>query len=205
MANEITRLLPFRQYDENDVINFYSLDGITGSAGTVVQVSSADLNSDPVTYVNRGDAYLNTLGDALSQFPAVPHKVSVVTGTGASVKPLGIMLRDVRNLDENGESLLYYNQKKEELQAVVSGEAVPIATKGLFTLNVNGLAGGVAPAINSLAVPSANGTLTGVPVATAVQAQKDAAVGKFIATGSRSGGFSQDVFSGSFAILKLEL
>ena len=32
MANEITRLLPFRQYDENDVINFYSLDTETGEA-----------------------------------------------------------------------------------------------------------------------------------------------------------------------------
>ena len=43
MANEITRLLPFRQYDENDVINFYSLDAETGEAGSVVKVSAATL------------------------------------------------------------------------------------------------------------------------------------------------------------------
>ena len=48
MANEITRLLPFRQYDENDVINFYSLDTITGAAGTVVKVSVANLYESPV-------------------------------------------------------------------------------------------------------------------------------------------------------------
>ena len=34
MANEITRLLPFRQYDDNDVINFYSYDGETGERET---------------------------------------------------------------------------------------------------------------------------------------------------------------------------
>ena len=45
MANEITRLLPFRQYDENDVINFYSLDAETGEAGSVVKVSSANLQA----------------------------------------------------------------------------------------------------------------------------------------------------------------
>lgn len=205
MANEITRLLPFRQYDENDVINFFSLDAITGSAGSVVQISSANLNQDPVLYTTRGDAYQNTLGNALSLYPTVPHKVSVVAGTGAAVKPIGLLLRDVRSLDENGENLLYYNQKKEELQAVVSGEAVPIATKGLFTINVNGLAGGVVPALNSLAIPAANGTLTGVLSSVASQEEKDVSVGKFIATGSRTSGLEADAFIGSYAMLKLEL
>ena len=205
MATVITRLLPFRQYDENDVINFFSLDAITGSAGTVVQISSANLDQDPVQYKTRGDAYQNTLGDALSLYPAVPYKVSVVAGTGAAVKPIGLLLRDVRSLDENGENLLYSNQKKEELQAVVSGEAVPIATKGLFTLNVNGLAGGVAPALNSLAIPTANGALTGVLSAVATQEEKDVSVGKFIATGSRTSGLGTDAFVGAFAMLKLEL
>ena len=55
MANEITRLLPFRQYDDNDVINFYSLDTITGEAGSVVRVSEADLDKQPVEYRSRGD------------------------------------------------------------------------------------------------------------------------------------------------------
>ena len=43
MANAITRLLPFRQYDENDVINFYSFDGETGQAGSVVKVKMLTL------------------------------------------------------------------------------------------------------------------------------------------------------------------
>ncbi len=207
MANEITRLLPFRQYDENDVINFYSLDEITGQAGSVVQVSSANLDTATPNYVTRTDSnsWDATQGHALSLYPEVPYEVSKVDGTGATVRPLGILLRDVRSVDENGENMLYYPEKKEELQCVVSGEAVPVATKGLFTINTKGLAGGVAPALNSLAVPSTDGKLTGIAHGSAVQAQKDVAVGKFIATGQRESKSDTDAFAGSYAILKLEL
>ena len=207
MANEITRLLPFRQYDENDVVNFYSLDAETGEAGSVVRVSSANLDNEPVKYVERTDSnsYDNTLGHGLSLYPEVTYKVTKCTGTGATQVPLGIMLRDVRAKDENGENLLYYPEKKEELQCVVSGEAVPIATKGLFTVNTRALAGGLAPAINSLAVCSTNGTLTGVARSAASTQQKDVTVGKFIATGQRESSNTTDAFAGSYAILKLEL
>lgn len=205
--NEITRLLPIRSYDENDVINFYALDAVTGEAGSLVQVSEANLNNEPVSMVTRGDAnsYQNVLGNGYSPYPQVSHKVTKVSGTGAAVRPLGVLLRDVRNLDENGENLLYYPEKREELQCVVSGQSVPVLTKGVVGINVNGLAGGVAPAINSLAVPSTNGTLTGVAFADASQEQKDVAVGKFIATGSREGQTETDAFEGAYAFLKLEL
>jgi hypothetical protein len=207
MANEITRLLPYRSYDENDVINFYSLDAVTGEAGSVVQVSSANLTDEPVSMTTRGDSdsYNNVMGNGYSPYPEVNYKVSKVAGTGAAVRPLGIMLRDVRATDENGQNLIYDSVKREELQCVISGQAVPIATKGIFTVNVSALAGGVAPAVNSLAVPAANGTLTGVAFASAEQAEKDAAVGKFIATGDRVGQSSTDAFEGAYAILKLEL
>ena len=207
MANEITRLLPFRQYDENDVINFYSLDTETGEAGSVVKVSVANLSNDPVQYVERGDAdsYQNTMGKGLSLYPEVPYKVSKMVATGGNDKALGILLRDVRAKDENGENLLYYPQKKEELQCVVSGEAVPIATKGLFTINVNGLTNGVAPPVGSYAFPSVNGTISGM-ASTAVtrHTHSSHAIGIFIGTGLReSQGGSTDAFAGAYAILKL--
>ena len=86
MANEITRLLPFRQYDENDVINFYSLDTETGEAGSVVKVSNGDLQNDPVKYVERGDSdsFLNTIGKGLSLYPEVPYKVTKMSATGGN-------------------------------------------------------------------------------------------------------------------------
>ena len=207
MANEITRLLPFRQYDDNDVVNFYSYDGETGEAGSVVKVSAADLQNEPVKYVERtdSDSWDATLGNALSLYPEVPYKLTKVSDTGFGVKPLGIMLRDVRNKDENGENLLYYPQKKEELQCVVSGEAVPVATRGLFTINVKGLADGLAPAVNSYAVPSENGTVSGIASTAANHHAHHAhSVGTFIATGLReSQGGTTDAFAGAYAILKL--
>jgi predicted RecA/RadA family phage recombinase len=207
MANEITRLLPYRGYDENDVINFYALDAATGEAGSVVMVSAANLTEEPVSMTTRGDAdsYQNVLGNGYSPYPEVNYKVTKVTGTGDANRPLGIMLRDIRANDENGQNLLFDSVKREELQCVVSGQAVPIATKGIFTINAKGLTNGVAPAVNSLAVPAANGTLTGVAWADADQAQKDVAVGKFIATGERAGQSSTDAFEGAYAVIKLEL
>jgi|TARA_R110002020_G_scaffold147245_5_gene322510 hypothetical protein len=207
MANEITRLLPFRQYDENDVVNFYSLDAETGEAGSVVRVSAANLDEEPVKYVERGDSnsYQNTLGHGLSLYPEVPYKVTKMTGTGTNLRPLGILLRDVRAKDENGENLLYYPEKKDELQCVVSGESVPIATRGLFTVNVNALKNGVVPALNSIAICSTNGTLTGVARDSASSNQEKVHVGKFIATGTRESNNTTDAFAGAYAILKLEL
>ena len=57
------RILPFRQYDENDVINLFAaksgqevdnLDDALGTAkvhgGVFVQVEVGDLNNDPIEY-----------------------------------------------------------------------------------------------------------------------------------------------------------
>jgi hypothetical protein len=205
MATPITRMLPFRQYSEQDVINMFSLDTITGEAGSLVKISSANLDLDPISLIERSDSlgFQNYLGNASSLYPEVPYKVTKVTNTGE--RPVGILLRDVRSVDENGENLQYYPRKKEELQCVISGEAVPIATRGIFMLNAKGLAGGLAPEINSYAVPSANGTLTGVPAASASANHKEYAVGKFIATGQRESQQDTDAYAGVYAILKLEL
>ena len=44
------RLLPFRQYDENDVINLYALDADSVGAGGLkaIQPSADDINADGV-------------------------------------------------------------------------------------------------------------------------------------------------------------
>lgn len=199
MANTITRLLPFRQYSEHDVINMYALDAATGQAGSLVRVSEADLNKETVELINYG--FTNQMGHATSLYPQVPLKLTKVTATGQAV--LGIMLRDVRTVDENGENLLFYPQKKDELQCVVSGEAVPVATRGLFMFNASGLAGGTVPAINSYAIPVGDGLLTGIASPSATQ--KEYSVGKWIATGSRASVSDTDAFEGNYALLKLEL
>lgn len=183
----------------------FSLDALTGEAGSLVKISSANLDLDPTNLIARSDSlgFQNYMGNATSLYPEVPYKVTKVASTGE--RPIGILLKDVRAVDENGENLQYYPRKKEELQCVISGEAVPIATRGLFMLNSKALAGGLAPAINSFAVPSADGTLTGVPLASASANHKEYAVGKFVATGQRESQQDTDEYAGVYAILKLEL
>lgn len=205
MAQSITRLLPNRNVDPNDVINLYSYDAASGEAGTFVKVSAAQLDKDAVQYVNRAGAFQNALGNATSQYPEVPYKVSSTTGTGDAGSVLGILLRDVREVDENGESLHFYPEKKEELQCVVSGEAVPIATAGVVEINIRGLEGGVVPNINDAAVLGADGKVTGVAYSDLSIEQRDATVGKFIGTGLRVSQQNTDAFAGGYALLKFSI
>ena len=204
MAQQITRLLPYRNYDDNDIINEFSFDQSSGEAGTFVKVVAADLSRDPVEYTT-SSYFGNTLGNATSEYPEVVNKVGVTSGTGDAGAVLGMLHRDVRDTDENGEKLHFYPQKREQLQCVLSGEAVPILTEGTVDINARGLEGGVCPNINDAAVLGANGQVTGVAYASLSAAQKDAVVGKFIGTGIRVSQQSTDAFAGVYARLKFSI
>jgi hypothetical protein len=195
MANDITNLLPFRQYDDNDVVNMFAYDGGQVGAGSLVKITSADLNADAVQYGAGG--FLNTIGNASSMYASVPHKVQLANSGDAA---LGILLRDVREEDENGEKIRFYPEKKAELQCVASGEAVPVATKGFFTFVDDAFQGGTIPApMTTLAVR--DGGLLGAAGAS------ETVVGMVLATGSREtqGEGSTDPFEGDYAYVKIEL
>ena len=66
-----------------------------------------------------------------AQYPAVPLKFTAAT---AGEPVLGMTLNQTLATDENGEKLLYNPVKRAELQAVLTGQAVPVATRGVFTL-----------------------------------------------------------------------
>ena len=190
MANEITKMLPFRQYDDNDVINMFAFDGTDKAAGTIVKVSAANLNDDLVDLVDGGSAFLTSQGNAYSPLSVNPLRVDAAASGDAAI---GILLRDVRDTDENGEKLRFYPQKKEELQCVLSGESVPVATKGTFTLMEGAFSGALLPAPNKELGIRADGKL-----AEAVTA--DTVVGKVLATGSRAAG---DTHAGGYAIFSI--
>ena len=203
MANTITRLLPHRVVNPYDIVNFYSLDSATGAAGSLVKISSGDLDNAPVEFVTRSDAYAfqNTLGNAYSPHNTVPHKVTLVTGV-ENTKPLGFLLNDVRQTDENGENLQYYKQKREELQCVLSGEAVPIATRGILTFNSKAIAGTGLPTINQVLIPAANGQITGVTDTGQTFTQR---LGVVLASGTRASQQDTDAFAGNYIIAKIDL
>ena len=203
MAQQITRLLPNRSINEKDVINGYSFDSNSGEAGTFVKVSAGNLNLDPVEYGDFGP-FANSLGNAKSQYPYVPQKVSTAGASDAGLI-VGMLLRDVREVDENGEKLLYYPQKKQDLQCVLSGEAVPVASRGVVEINVRGLAGGVCPNVGDAAVVVAGGKVTGVAYGSLTTGQSAVRVGTFIGTGRRESQQNTDFAAGPYARLKFSV
>ena len=203
MAQQITRLLPYRSINETDVINGYSFDSNSGEAGTFVKVSAGNLTLDPVEYGNFGP-FANALGNAKSQYPFVPQKVSTA-GPLDSGLIIGMILRDVREVDENGEKLLYYPQKKQDLQCVLSGEAVPIASRGVVEISVRGLAGGVCPSVGQAAVVMPDGKVSGVAFGSLTTAQNNVRVGTFIGTGLRESQQNTDFAAGPYARLKFSV
>ena len=202
------RLLPFRQYDDNDVINMYALvdaainDNVTGvgsgDAGVFVKVASGNFDLDPVSYGS--NSYLGKTDYPFvgaNQYPSVNLKVTPAA-SGDLTNVLGLTLRQTAKYDENGEKLLYYRQKAEELMCVLPGQAVPVATRGMFSLGANALDGTLT--VGSGFKLSANaGKVTGC-------AHSDAGkIGLVLGTGSRTSQTTTDAFAGNFAIVGLRM
>ena len=136
MANE--RLKPFRDYSEHDVINLFAfgdrsvtLNASTGVyAGSAVKVQTGWSNTNELEMLGDvGAAYANTVSERYGVTADVQY-----TEGGADEAALGLTLYDVREYDENGEALKFNPRKQDELQAVLSGQAVPIATRGVFLM-----------------------------------------------------------------------
>ena len=205
------RLLPFRQYDEQDVVNMFALPAaavpvdstVDGkySNGVFVKVTSGDLNAEPVAYTTNsylGDTSAPFLGGA-DMYPANTALQVQAAGVGDSV--LGLTLNQTAIADENGEKLLYNTTKKEELQAVLPGQTVPVATKGIFTLGANAIesTAGALVVGQGFEVAAPDGSIG--PVADPLSADS---LGLVLATGSRasSGGLT-DQFAGDYVVVKL--
>ena len=201
------RLYPFRQYSETDVINLFANDTAdtgpftngNGSAGVFVKVSAGNLDSDPITYAD--NSYLGKtdypfLGAA--QYPSVPLTFTAAT---AGEPVLGITLNQTLLEDENGEKLLYNPIKKQELQAVLSGQACPVATRGIFTLADTAIDWVDANmAVNSHLAISANaGKVTGIAASAVSPLTGDySIVGRVLGTGQRvSSNGKSDYFAGT--------
>lgn len=136
-------LKSFRSYDEHDVVNLFGYHaGDSLPAGTVVKVSEG------VKLDEKGPvADMGAIGSS------VTNTVSLRYGTRAKIVPittkndvaLGVTLMAVAEVDENGELLKFNPRKAAEMGVVLKGQAVPVLTKGVVHINVDGAgtAGGV--------------------------------------------------------------
>jgi len=204
------RLYPFRQYSDVDVINMFASDTVdanpstngNGSAGVFVKVSAGNLDLDPIQYT--ATDITNTLGKTdypflgAVQYPAVPLQFTAAT---AGVPVLGLTLNQTLSTDENGERLLYNPVKRAELQAVLTGQAVPVATRGIFTLSDSAIDWVDANmVVNSHLIVSANaGKVSGL-LASAVSpiTGTTSIIGRILGTGQRvSQNGKSDYFAGT--------
>jgi len=186
---------------ENDAV----LDSTTGTgggdAGVFVKVSNGDFNKEPVEYQTNsylGETSYPFLGTT-AMYPEVNLKV---TGASSGEFPLGITLNQTAKKDENGEKLLYNPTKQTELQAVLPGPSVPVATKGIFTLAAAAFDGTASlyPVGSGIRISTNNvGKITGTHPSNAN------AFGTVIGTGSRtSQGPTTDQFAGEFLVVKFD-
>ena len=207
------RLLPFRQYAEEDVINLFAnaatnnqvSDSGAGDAGVFVKVSAGNFSLDPFQYET--NSYLGKTDYPFigrDQYPVVPLKVAAAT-TGDAC--LGLTLLQTAEYDENNEKLLYYPQKKLETQSVLSGEAVPILGKGVVTLtattaNLNGALAVDGPLSTAapgywLTVSATAGRATGYAQLDDIPSNQQT-IGQVLATGQRvNRGVAPDQFAGN--------
>ena len=197
------RLYPFRQYSDHDVINMFanqivddnpSTDG-DGSAGVLVKVLSGNLKKDVVEFAS-SSSYLGKTDYPFlgaDKYPQVPLRCIAAT-TGSPV--LGVTLNQTIKNDENGEKLIYNPIKRDELQAVLSGQAVPVATRGLFTFDQTAYTEGANFVPGNVAVVSATaGTMDGIG---AGLVNLHRVIGHIIATGNRTSQNGQaDQFAGT--------
>jgi len=169
-------LRPFRDYDEKDVVNLFAWSGtIPANRGTVVKINRGYLatDSNPVMLGSVAASYRNTVSQRWGAY-------ATVAATTAGDVALGILLKDVRETDENGELLKFNPIKAAEMDVVLSGQAVPICTKGTFlysglsgSLLLSGVAamtkvyvGGageltVTPTVGSLGTSASGGSVSG--------------------------------------------
>lgn len=121
---------PLRVLDEHNVVNWFKFNP-TGTypavKGSLVKVISGVMQDQTLQQLGDVGAHYDNI---VSQRYGVQPFVGLTTASGDF--PLGILLYDVRETDENGEKLAFHPDKQARMQAVLSGQAVPIATKGIF-------------------------------------------------------------------------
>ena len=216
------RILPFRQYSDHDVVNLFSViasdvntattDSGAGDAGLFVKVADGNFDADPITYQTNsylGDTSYPFLGTT-EMYPEVNLKI---TRAADEDHCIGMSLFQTAKNDENGEKLLYNPQKQEELQAMLPGQAVPIATKGIFTLSSSAFDGPLtsyAPG-NRIKLSSNAGKITGFTTVSATTittgdlVDEDKVFGHVLGTGTRANeGNTTDQFSGNYIVISFD-
>jgi len=127
-------LRPLHDYSDHEVLNLFSWSGaVPAYAGTMVKITNPSGWQSDDNAVEMFSAAGNSYANTVSQRYRTPAQVTTCTSGAAGTKdiPLGMLLYDVREEDENGEKLIYHPRKAAENDWVISGQACPILTRGV--------------------------------------------------------------------------
>lgn len=161
------KIRPFADINEHEVINLFAYASGSAVKGQFVQIQSGFLNDRNNLSLDNpaGAAFANTVS---TRWSVKPRVVQCNSGDAA----LGMLLYDVKETDENGEKLLYNPQKQAEMQCVLSGQAVPLVTRGIVLYSgVNG---------NAASISAGDTAYTGPGGELTTQGAAAAAVGQFL-------------------------
>lgn len=156
-------LKPFRDYDEHEVINLFAHEDSDVNKGTFVTITVADGNTNVIQGANSPSTphqdYFGALSNVPSRATVMRETVTwKVASAAAGDTVLGMTLYDVKELNAYSEPFIYRpKHERIEQQVVVSGEAVPILTRGIVKLN--GFSGTPGPNSGAIIHPDLDGTL----------------------------------------------
>ena len=121
-------LAPYRNYNDHDVIQNFTFSGtLPVSKGTFVKVISGLMTDQNLVMLGSvGAAWANTV----SQKYGIQPTIGACTSSGDNA--LGMLLYDVKIVDENDEVLLYHPEKAAQMQVSLSGQPTPVVTRGIF-------------------------------------------------------------------------
>jgi len=201
------RLLPFRDYDEHDVVNLFKSAGTLeqfidlshvdrrstpqGDAGVFVKVSNGSLNAEGTSW-DPIDIDAQTGANSLlgkTDYPNVAKNfypeatLSFAPITAPEDECIGITLRQTVARDELGENLLYNQVKKDELFGVLPGEVVPVLSKGMLSISSDAFADGTVGTAGQVLIGAANGQVAAVDRIAVIAGQK--ILGTILAAGFR--------------------
>jgi hypothetical protein len=119
---------PFRDYDEHEVINLFAVSGESVNKGCFVSAVGSGFNLKAASSFS-DDSYVDGV---LSARFGVSQVVAPATSGAFKTSVLGMLLKDVRQVDENGYPLKYEPRKAAEMDVVIGGEAAPVVKRGVF-------------------------------------------------------------------------
>lgn len=168
--------------DEHDVLNIFGYSGnFPVQKGTFVKIVGSGYvpGRRPNLIGSPGASFTNVV----SQRFGTPWQVTACTSSGDNT--VGFLRYDGKELDENGNKLIYNAQKATEMEVFLTGQTAQIVRKGLvYYSGVNGAganAGAITPGASAYLGIDGGLNTSGSPLSTATK------VGQFLGSRDNDG------------------